>query len=89
MRRYARTQQSAGCEDALTCCLCMQNVKTVGLRFRLVDARGQVVGRLAAQLATILQVCVVDSHCVTVVMLDQGSRPPVVAGQRQAHLFAP
>jgi hypothetical protein len=27
-----------------------------GLRFRLVDAKGQVVGRLASQIATILQV---------------------------------
>ena len=41
--------------------MCCQNVKTVGMRFRLVDARGQVVGRLAAQLATILQVCFDDT----------------------------
>ncbi len=46
-----------------TCLCCIQNVKTVGLRFRLVDARGQVVGRLAAQLATIVQVCVAQGWC--------------------------
>lgn len=33
----------------------LKNVVTEGLRFRLVDARGQVVGRLASQIATILQ----------------------------------
>ena len=40
----------------ITTPLCPQNVLTSGLRFRLVDARGMVVGRLAAQLATVLQV---------------------------------
>lgn len=35
----------------------LQGVQSVeGLRFRLVDAKGQVVGRLASQIATILQV---------------------------------
>lgn len=34
----------------------MQNVDTTGLSYRLVDAKGQLVGRLAAQLAVILQV---------------------------------
>lgn len=35
----------------------VQGVKSVeGLRLRLVDAKGQVVGRLASQIATILQV---------------------------------
>jgi large subunit ribosomal protein L13 len=32
----------------------MQGVNAEGLRFRLVDAKGQVVGRLASQIATIL-----------------------------------
>ena len=34
----------------------VQNVDTSGLSYRLVDAKGQVVGRLAAQLAVLLQV---------------------------------
>ena len=34
----------------------LQGVQTSGLQFRLVDAKEQVVGRLAAQLANILQV---------------------------------
>jgi hypothetical protein len=34
----------------------VQNVDAGGLSYRLVDAKGQVVGRLAAQLAVILQV---------------------------------
>ena len=40
----------------LTCHL-LQGVESLdGLRLRLVDAKGQVVGRLASQIATILQV---------------------------------
>lgn len=38
----------------------LQGVDTAGLKFRLVDAKEQVVGRLAAQLSVILQVR--DSH---------------------------
>lgn len=45
------------------CCLLLftchvpQGVESLdGLRLRLVDAKGQVVGRLASQIATILQV---------------------------------
>jgi len=34
----------------------LQGVDTAGLKFRLVDAKEQVVGRLAAQLSVILQV---------------------------------
>lgn len=34
----------------------VQGVKTAGLRLRLVDAKEQVVGRLASQLSVILQV---------------------------------
>ena len=34
----------------------MQGIKTAGLRLRLVDAKEQVVGRLASQLSAILQV---------------------------------
>ena len=41
----------------MPCFLLPQGVQsTEGLRFRLVDAKGQVVGRLASQIATILQV---------------------------------
>lgn len=36
-----------------------QNVSTAGLRFRKVDARGELVGRLAAQLSKILQGAVI------------------------------
>ena len=36
--------------------LSLQGVNTAGLRFRLVDAKEQVVGRLASQLSAILQV---------------------------------
>lgn len=34
----------------------VQNVDTAGLNYQLVDAKGQVVGRLASQLARLLQV---------------------------------
>ena len=36
--------------------IAVQGVKTAGLRLRLVDAKEQVVGRLASQLSAILQV---------------------------------
>ena len=35
--------------------MAIRNVGTEGLRYRLVDARGEVVGRLASKLSTILQ----------------------------------
>ena len=40
-----------------------QGVETAGLKFRLVDAKEQVVGRLAAQLSVILQVSLSSSCC--------------------------
>ena len=40
----------------------LQGVKTAGLSLRLVDAKEQVVGRLASQLSKILQVCVASMH---------------------------
>ncbi len=66
-------------------------MKTVGLRFRLVDARGQVVGRLAAQLATILQVCFTEGAAGPNLTYGLQQRQPCsryVAGQGQAYLFA-
>ena len=44
----------AACRCALPVLQGVQSLE--GLRFRLVDAKGQVVGRLASQIATILQV---------------------------------
>lgn len=43
----------------------LQGVETAGLQFRLVDAKEQVVGRLAAQLSLILQVisCSISFDC--------------------------
>lgn len=42
----------------------LQGVQTKGLQFRLVDAKEQVVGRLAAQLSVILQArSVAESRC--------------------------
>ena len=46
----------------------LQNSNTAGLNYHLVDARGQVVGRLASQLAVLLQVtsapfCGGARHC--------------------------
>lgn len=45
--------------------LTLQGVNTAGLNFRLVDAKEQVVGRLASQLSRILQVCVASMHGMT------------------------
>ncbi len=42
--------------------LALQGINTAGLNFRLVDAKEQVVGRLASQLSRILQVCVLHMH---------------------------
>ena len=45
----------------------LQGVQTTGLQFRLVDAKEQVVGRLAAQLSVILQAtdCKLETDYIT------------------------
>lgn len=43
------------CISGLSHLFHLQGVQTTGLQFRLVDAKEQVVGRLAAQLSVILQ----------------------------------
>ena len=51
-----RSLSSGGPKASKSGICCEQGVNTEGLQLRLVDAREQVVGRLATQLALILQV---------------------------------